>query len=73
MGPEQVDVGEDLIARMPDSQLLAGSTATMPRMVALLRERVGLSAADIQQLVADNPRRVLSQVVAVPAEPAIRG
>ena len=55
MGPEQVDVGEDLIARMPDSQLLAGSTATMPRMVALLRERVGLSAADIQQLVADNP------------------
>ena len=72
VGAEPIDVGDDLIARVPDSQLLAGSTATMPRMVALLRERLGLSEADIQQLVSDNPRRVLSQVCAVPAELASR-
>lgn len=70
VGPEQIDVGEDLVARIPDSQLLAGSTATMPRMAALLRERLGLSDGDIQQLVWDNPRRMLGQVAGLPAERA---
>ncbi len=64
----EINVGEDRIARMPQSQLLAGSTATMPQIAALLRERVGLSEDEIRQLVCDNPRRVLSHVAGLPAE-----
>jgi N-acetylglucosamine-6-phosphate deacetylase len=61
LGERQIEIGEDLIAHLPGSPLLMGSTATMPRMVALLRERVGLSENEVWQLVVDNPRRVLKR------------
>ena len=70
LGGRQIQIGEDLVAHLPNSPLLMGSTATMPRIVALLRERLGLSNDEIQQLVSDNPRRVLNQVADLPADHA---
>lgn len=61
LGERQIEIGEDLIAHLPGSQLLMGSTATMPRMVALLRQQAGLSEQEVRQLVAINPRRLLQQ------------
>jgi N-acetylglucosamine-6-phosphate deacetylase len=62
LGGREIDIGEDLIAHLPGSPLLMGSTATMPRMIALLREKLRLSEDEIRQLVADNPRRVLDEI-----------
>ena len=45
----------------PDGIHFMGSTVTMPRMVALLREELKLSEAEIQQLVSVNPRAVLKR------------
>jgi N-acetylglucosamine-6-phosphate deacetylase len=64
LGGREIDIGEDLIAHLPNSPLLMGSTATMPRMITLLRERLKLSEEEIRQLVSDNPRRVLGRVAA---------
>ena len=54
-------MGEDMVARSPNGPHFVGSTATMPRMVALMRETLGLSDGEIQRLVSDNPRAVLEQ------------
>jgi len=59
IGTQPVEIGEDLIAHLPGSSLLMGSTATMPRIVALLREQIGLTEDEILRLVSANPRRVL--------------
>ncbi len=66
LGERQVDIGEDLVAHLPGSPLLMGSTATMPQVIALLVEKLGLSDGEVRQLVSDNPRRVLAQVGGVP-------
>jgi N-acetylglucosamine-6-phosphate deacetylase len=58
LGSQTVEIGEDLIARSPDGSHFVGSTATMPRMVALLRDAVGLSDEEIRQVTCDNPRAV---------------
>jgi len=70
LGGRQIQIGEDLIAHLPNSPLLMGSTVTMPRMVAVLREKLRLSNDEVQQLVSDNPRRVLNQVADLPADHA---
>ena len=57
LGRQEIEIGEDLISRLPNSPTLMGSTATMPRMVAVLRDEIGLSEDEIRQLVLDNPRR----------------
>jgi hypothetical protein len=43
----------------PDGLHFAGSAATMPRMAALLRDKLGLADQDIRRLLFDNPRRLL--------------
>jgi N-acetylglucosamine-6-phosphate deacetylase len=60
LGWLQVEVGEDLAAWAPDRSHLMGSAITMPRVVQNLREFVGLSDAQIQQVVIDNPKRAIN-------------
>lgn len=52
-------IGEDLVARSPDGSHFVGSTVTMPRLLANLRDVLGLSEADIETLTAKNPRLAL--------------
>ncbi|MEN6449979.1 MAG: N-acetylglucosamine-6-phosphate deacetylase [Thermoguttaceae bacterium] len=59
LGVQTVEVREDMIARAPGGTQLAGSTATMPRVAALLRKQVGLSDDDLHRLLVENPRRLL--------------
>jgi N-acetylglucosamine-6-phosphate deacetylase len=61
IGWQSIDIGEDLIAHAPGSLSLAGSTATMPRLAAVLRNGVGLSETEIHQLISVNPRTVLER------------
>jgi len=62
LGSQTVDIGDDLVARSADRSHLVGSTATMPRMAALLAE-MGFSADEISMLTCKNPRRLLGQTV----------
>lgn len=59
IGAQVAVIGEDLIARSPNGPHLVGSTATMLRMDGQMREKLGLSAVEVEQLVCRNPRRVL--------------
>lgn len=59
LGSQFVEIGEDLIARSADASCFAGSTATMPRMAALLRDAIGLTEQETERLIVDNPRAVL--------------
>jgi N-acetylglucosamine-6-phosphate deacetylase len=61
VGWRTIQIGEDLVARSADGSHFVGSTATMPRMVALLRDKLGLSQSGIQGLVSDNPRAMLER------------
>jgi len=61
LGGQTVNVGDDLVARSADGSHFVGSTTTMPRMAALLREQVVLSKDDIQNLVSCTPSRVLGR------------
>jgi len=54
----ELNIGEDLVARIPSGNL-AGSTVTMPRLTANLREHLGLSEGEIEMLVDANPRKAL--------------
>jgi N-acetylglucosamine-6-phosphate deacetylase len=60
LGHQTIEVGADLVARCPVNDGLAGSTATMPQMAALLRDKIGLSETQIEQLLYHNPARLLS-------------
>jgi N-acetylglucosamine-6-phosphate deacetylase len=73
LGGQEIEIGEDLIAHLPNSSMLMGSTATMPRMAALLRDELGLSDEAIRQLVWENPRRMLAQIGGLPAGRATVG
>jgi N-acetylglucosamine-6-phosphate deacetylase len=61
LGPQMVEIGEDLVARSADSSHFVGSTATMPQMAAVLRQTMGLSEEDVRRLACDNPRAVLER------------
>jgi N-acetylglucosamine-6-phosphate deacetylase len=53
-------VGEDGVPRSPqNSNQLAGSALTMARAAHNLQAEMGLSAPQIQQLLVENPRRLL--------------
>jgi N-acetylglucosamine-6-phosphate deacetylase len=65
IGTQSVDVGEDMVARSPDHSHLYGSTATMPQIAALLRDKLGLSPTDLQRLLFDNPRAVLARATGI--------
>jgi len=62
LGTQTVEVGADGATRSAEGSHFAGSTATMPRMAALLREDVGLSEDEVRQLLSDNPRRLLGRM-----------
>ena len=57
----EVDVDRDGVARRPGSENLAGSTVTMPRIRAILSEKLGLNDTAIRQLIDTNPRTVIGQ------------
>jgi N-acetylglucosamine-6-phosphate deacetylase len=61
IGSQIALIGEDLVARSPNGPHFVGSTATMPRMISVLRERVGLTDNEIRQLLVDNPRAALAR------------
>lgn len=54
-------IGEDLVARSPDGSHFVGSALTMPQAAKNLREGLGFTAAQVEQLTATNPRRALCQ------------
>ena len=60
LGRWELNIGDDLIARAPDSSHLVGSTVTMPRTFHNLTEILGLSAASARLLMEDNPHRVFA-------------
>ncbi|MGD9126173.1 MAG: N-acetylglucosamine-6-phosphate deacetylase [Planctomycetia bacterium] len=61
LGGQTVDIGDDGIAYSADRSHFVGSTATMPKMIALLRDQLDLSADQINRLVSRNPSRVLGR------------
>ncbi|HUF84091.1 MAG TPA: N-acetylglucosamine-6-phosphate deacetylase [Acidimicrobiia bacterium] len=54
-----LDIGEDLVARMPGGDNLVGSTVTCPRMKSEAAPALGLGAEEFRSLTVANPRRVL--------------
>jgi N-acetylglucosamine-6-phosphate deacetylase len=58
LGAIELEVGEDGIARLPGTPYLAGSTATMPQVIAKLRE-IGLDEDAVRQMTIDNPRQAI--------------
>jgi N-acetylglucosamine-6-phosphate deacetylase len=61
LGGESVTIGDDLVAWSADHSHFVGSTTTMPRMAALLRQQLHLSDEEIENLVCRNPRKVLGR------------
>lgn len=59
LGRWQLDIGEDMVARAPDGSHLVGAAITMQQSAANLQKHLGLSAPEIKQLCAVNPRRAL--------------
>lgn len=59
LGDQVLHIGENGVPLAPDGAHFAGSTATMPKMVDLLRRQLGLSEERIEQLTSRNARRLL--------------
>ena len=49
-------IGEDLVARSPDGTHFVGSTVTVPRIKANAYAELGMSDADLKQVLDVNPR-----------------
>jgi N-acetylglucosamine-6-phosphate deacetylase len=65
-GGREVVVDEHLATWDETRSHLVGAASAMPDVVQVLRDQVGLSAAEIEQLTAINPRRILADPVSVP-------
>jgi N-acetylglucosamine-6-phosphate deacetylase len=61
LGGQWVEVDEQGTTWSADRSHLAGSAVTMSRMAARAQGALGLTSAEIQRLVCDNPRRLLVQ------------
>jgi N-acetylglucosamine-6-phosphate deacetylase len=59
LGGQPVVVDEHLATWSADGSHLMGSAVTMPRAFANLQDQLGLTAAEAQRLVDDNPRAAL--------------
>lgn len=59
LGVRRVKVGADKCARSPDGEHFVGAASTMADADAWLEKVVGLSAAERQTLLSDNPRKWL--------------
>ena len=55
----ELDIGDDLVAQAADGSHLVGSAIHMPRVRDNLIQHLGCSAADVDRLVRDNPRRAI--------------
>ena len=53
-------IGEDLVARSPDGTHFVGSTVTVPRIKANAFAELGMSDADLKQVLDVNPRLAIS-------------
>ncbi len=56
----RIEVDKNGIARRPGSQNLAGSTITLPGVIANLRDQLFLSPKEISQLIDLNPRAAIA-------------
>lgn len=52
-------IGEDLVARSPDGSHFVGSTVTMPRLTANLKQHLGMKKPAIDKVTCRNPRLAL--------------
>ncbi len=59
MGRWELVIGEDLVARAPDGSHFVGSALMMPRVVDNLKQKLGLSDAQVRTLIVDNPKKVV--------------
>ncbi len=59
IGDQRFKIGEDGIAWAADGKNFAGSTVTMPRILANIAGELGLSAEDAERLTAINPRAAI--------------
>ncbi len=59
IGRLEVEVGEDRVARQPASTLLAGAAITMPQSAENLREKMGFTKEEINQMMCVNPGKVI--------------
>ncbi len=55
-----LQIGDDLVARSPDGSHFVGSTVTLPRIMTHGMQDLGLSKADLTQLLDTNPRKALN-------------
>ena len=53
-------IGEDMVAWAPDRSHLVGAAITMPQTAINLKEKLGLSDADIDKLLRQNPRAAVN-------------
>ncbi|MBN2580626.1 MAG: N-acetylglucosamine-6-phosphate deacetylase [Pirellulales bacterium] len=60
LGARTIEIGADRIARCPEKDSLAGSTATMPQIAGLLRAELGLGELEIERLLYQNPKQLLA-------------
>ncbi|MCC6509447.1 MAG: N-acetylglucosamine-6-phosphate deacetylase [Pirellulaceae bacterium] len=67
LGDRMVKVGSDKCARSPDGEHFVGAAATMADADHWLTNVVGLSAADRQTLLYDNPKKWLASVASTTA------
>jgi N-acetylglucosamine-6-phosphate deacetylase len=56
-----LQIGDDLVARSPDGSHFVGSTVTMPRIRENALHQLGLTEAELRQLVDENPRRAMQR------------
>jgi N-acetylglucosamine-6-phosphate deacetylase len=61
LGRLELDIADDLIARLPGGSHLAGSTITMERSLRNLTGKLGFSEEIAWKLVAENPRRSIGE------------
>lgn len=52
-------IGEDMVARAPDGSHFVGSAISMPESERRLRDQLGLSQAECDQMTRSNPSRAL--------------
>jgi N-acetylglucosamine-6-phosphate deacetylase len=54
-----IQIGDDLVARSPDGSHFVGSTVTIPRILMHGLQELGLSKAELTQVLDINPRKAL--------------
>ncbi|MEI6520782.1 MAG: N-acetylglucosamine-6-phosphate deacetylase [bacterium] len=60
IGRMEVEVGEDQVARQPGSTLLAGAAVTMQQAAENLKEKLGFSHEEIQEMTSVNPEKYVN-------------